>query len=93
VPSPGFEPTTVRLRVRLPKHSATTLHREGTYLNVEMYQRREPLLEDGANKNLPNTYFRGPKKGRQKKDRTASSLQKDCIERLNESRDAGESQK
>jgi hypothetical protein len=27
VPSPGFEPTTLRLRVRRPNHSATTFHK------------------------------------------------------------------
>jgi hypothetical protein len=43
--------------------------REGTYLSAEMYQQREPLLVDAANKNLPNTYFRGPKEIRPKKDR------------------------
>jgi hypothetical protein len=51
-----------------------------------MYQRREPLLVDAANKNLPNTYFRGPKEGRQKKWPNCLVLQKDHIERLNESK-------
>jgi hypothetical protein len=34
VPSPGFEPTTLWLRVRLPNHSATTLH---DYTTIDCY--------------------------------------------------------
>jgi hypothetical protein len=51
-----------------------------------MYQRREPLLVDAANKNLPNTYFCGPKEGQPKKGPYCLILQKDHIERLNESK-------
>jgi hypothetical protein len=39
-----------------------------------------------ANKNLPNTYFRGPKEGLPKKGPYASSYIKDQNERLNESK-------
>jgi hypothetical protein len=45
-----------------------------------MYQRREPLLVDAANKNLPNTDFRGAKEGRPKKGPNASSYKKIILE-------------